>query len=218
MSVQPSPFLWEENPMLLSLALTLASTQGVIHPVNYALESRDERPAFGARLTKNHVRGIGVGMLLAQAEMPPPIPPPAGEMVAPMPARSLQDLRAEYQRLEESRPGLAGPIVMLAIGVPLLVVGAIFLYTFLIYGSFTYELIPLLVLGVAFGVVGLVLAIVGGVRLGRTIRDRGQIGQQMEDIKRQIDALESAPPPPPPPSSVERIGPTPVTRMVLASF
>ena len=204
---------------MLSLALSLLSTQGVIQPVGYALEARSERPAYGARLTKENVHRIGLGMLLAQADPQPiPPPPPGGELAAPMPARSLQELRAEYQRLEEGRPGIVGPIVMLAIGVPCLIVGIAFLYTFLIYGAFDLAWLPVLFLGIAFGVVGLILGIVGGVKLGRNIRDRGQIGREMEDIKRQIDALESAPPPPPPPSSVERQGPVPTPGYVLAEF
>jgi hypothetical protein len=206
--------------MMLSLALSLLSTQGVIQPADYALEARAERPAFGARLTKHHVHGIGVGMLLAQNDpqaMPPP-PPPGGEFTAPMPARSLQELRAEYARIENERPGIVGPIVMLAIGVPLLVVGVVLLYTFLIYGAFDIAWLPVLFLGIAFGVVGLILGIVGGVKLGRNLRDRSVANQQLEDIKRQIDALESAPPPPPPPSSVERLGPVPTPGYALLSF
>jgi hypothetical protein len=205
---------------MLTLALTMLSTQGVVlHPSNYGLEGRDDAaPVYGARLLRNHVKAIGVGMLLAQVGEPPPIPPPAGgEMMAPMPARSLQDLRADYQRLEESRPGLAGPIVMLAIGVPCLAVGAALLYTFALY-SFSVAFLPVFVISVALVVVGIVLAIIGGVRLGRTIRDRGSIGRQMEDVKRQIEALESAPPPPPPPSSVERNGQVPTPGFALLTF
>lgn len=201
---------------MLSLALML-TTQGAISPGNFALEPSDNPVTVGARLTKHHVNAIGEGMLLAQAGEPPPIPPPAGEMMAPMPARSLQDLRAEYQRLDESRPGLAGPIVMLAIGVPCLAVGAGLLYTFLVYSVSVYT-IPILIIGLALIAVGLVLGIVGGVKLGRNIRERNDIGRQMEDIKRQIDALESAPPPPPPPSSVERNGQVPVPGFALLEF
>lgn len=206
---------------MLSLALML-TTQGAISPGNFALERRYESgPAYGARLTRDHANTIGEGMLLAQAGEPPPIPPPGGELAAPMPARSLQDLRAEYARLSDSRPGLAGPIVMLAIGVPALVIGFAIFYGVFVYGllngiSYTAWLVGLIV-SVPLMAVGLVLAIVGGVRLGRTIRDRGQIGKQMEEIKAQIDALESAPPPPPPPSSVQlELGPKPA--FVLAHF
>ena len=207
--------------MMLSLALSLLSTQGVIQPADYALEARPERPAFGARLTKHHVHGIGVGMLLAQNDpqaMPPP-PPPGGELAAPMPARSLQELRAEYARVESERPGIVGPIVMLAIGVPCLVVGLALLYTAAVATAYlSFEFLIFAALGVVFGVVGLILAIVGGVKLGRNLRDRSVANQALEDLKRQIDALESAPPPPPPPSSVERLGPVPTPGYSMLSF
>ena len=209
---------------MLSLALSLLSTQGVIQPVQYALDGREkDRPEYGARLTREHANAIGEGMLLAQAEAPPPIPPPAGEMVPPpLPARSLQELRAEYQRLDEGRPGIGGPIVMLAIGVPCIVVGIAVFYLLGVY-ELLYNFNQLWwVVGLPVGVIlfaaGLVLTIVGGVRLGRNIRERNTVTQQMEDIKRQIDALESAPPPPPPPSSVERHGPVPLPRNVMATF
>lgn len=207
---------------MLSLALML-TTQGAISPGNFALEPRyTADPMYGARLTRNHANAIGEGMLLAQAGEPPPIPPPAGEVGAiPMPARSLQDLRAEYQRLDESRPGLAGPIVMLAIGVPAFVIGFAIFYSFVLYDLIFGGLSSVFYLGFIIGipllVVGLVLAIVGGVRLGRTIRERSSIGQQMEEVKKQIEALESAPPPPPPPSSVQNeLGPRPA--FVMATF
>jgi hypothetical protein len=209
---------------MLSLALTMLSTQGVVlHPANYGLEGRDEsRLVYGARLTKHHANAIGEGMLLAQAAEPPPIPPPAGEVALPLPARSLQDLRAEYQRLEDSRPGLGGSIAMLAIGVACLAVGIPVFFYFgvfeLIYNFNSLMWVFGLPVGFILIAAGIVLTIVGGVGLGRKARERSTIGQQMEDIKRQIEALESAPPPPPPPSSVERNGHWPYPGNVVATW
>ena len=211
--------------MILTLALTVLTTQGVIQPANFALEARttDRTSVYGAKLTRHHANAIGEGMLLAQAGEPPPIPPPAGEVGAvPMPARSLQELRAEYQRLDESRPGIGGSIAMLAIGVACLAVGVPVFFYLGVYQVLFYFNDLLWVLGLPVGVIllvaGLVLTIVGAVSLGRKLKERSTVGQQMEDLKKQIEALESAPPPPPPPSSVERNGVWPQAGSVVATF
>lgn len=207
---------------MLTLALTLLSTQGVLQPTTHSLGGADDsRPVYGARLTQRHANAIGEGMLLAQADLgPPPIPPAAGEPIAP--GRSLQDLRAEYQRLEESRPGLAGSIVMLSIGVVALAVGIpVFFYVgvWSLLNSFSsYLWLIGMPIGIILIALGITFTIVGAVGLGRKARERRTIGDQMEEIKRQIEALESAPPPPPPPSSVERLGPAPLPGALVMSF
>lgn len=210
---------------MLTLALTLLTTQGVIVPSNHSLEARAEGYSdFGARLTRGNVNAIGEGMLLAQAEAPPPPPPAIGGPEPVGAPRTLQDLRAEYQRLDESRPGLVAPIVMLAIGVPAAIIGFYFVYDGLVTILLSGNSSALFLTGVIFtgvGVVlliaGVVLAIIGGVKLGRTLGQRREIGNQMEDIKKQIEALESAPPPPPPPSSVQRME-APKTAFTVATF
>jgi hypothetical protein len=209
----------------------LVLTQGMIQPANFGLEKRfdSDAPAYGARLTRNHSNGIGEGILLAQAQLlaqadqPPPIPPPAGEVGAiPGPARSLQELRAEYQRLDESRPGIGGSIAMLAIGVAALAVGVPVFFYFGVFQVIYFFSDFLWLFGLPVGVIlialGIVFTIFGAVGLGRKAKERSTITQQMEDLKRQIDALESAPPPPPPPSSVERLGPVPQPGYVMATF
>lgn len=208
---------------MLTLALVL--TQGVIQPANFGLEKRfdADAPVYGARLTRNHANAIGEGMLLAQADQPPPIPPPAGEVGAiPGPARSLQELRAEYQRLDESRPGIGGSIAMLAIGVACLAVGVPVFFYFGVFQVAFYFSDFLWLFGLPVGFIliaaGIVLTIVGAVGLGRKLKERSTITQQMDELKKQIEQLESAPPPPPPPSSVERLGPTPQPGYSMLTF
>lgn len=196
---------------MLTLALTLlSSTQGVYQPETVRHFDAQEQ-VRAARLTKD-AQVVGTGVLLAQAEVAPPAP--GGVAPAAPPAKSLQELRDEYRRLEESRPGIGGKIAMLAIGGVLDIAGI----SFLLYGITYFGLVNAgagfigTILGVVFVViaviclaVGIPLTIVGAVGLGKNLKERREIGEQMEAIDAQIKQLEAAPPPPPPPSSVENL-------------
>lgn len=189
---------------MLTLALTLlSSTQGVYQPETVRHFDAQEQ-VRAARLTKD-AQVVGSGVLLAQAEAAPPAPGGAA------PTKSLQELRDEYRRLDESRPGIGGKIAMLVIGGVLDIAGASFLLyglTALAYtGSSFLIVIPIImfVLAAICLAVGIPLTIVGAVGLGKNLKERREIGEQMEAIDAQIKQLEAAPPPPPPPSSVENI-------------
>jgi hypothetical protein len=180
---------------------------------------------------------IGTGILLAQAEAPPAPPPGVDAPVQPKQPRTLQELRDERARIDATRPSLGGPIALLAVGAGLCLVGLgvgigglelLFFYFFTGLGASYYgalgtvlTIVGFVLLGVAVVAiaVGIPLAVIGGVRLKRTINERTEIGKSMNEIDDQIRALEeNAPPPaPPPPSSVQRnAGPQPLA--VLGTF
>jgi hypothetical protein len=189
-----------------------------------------------ASLTGEPVQ-IGTGILLAQAEAPPAPPPGVDAPVQPKQPRTLQELRDERARIDATRPSLGGPIALLAVGAGLCLVGLgvgigglelLFFYFFTGLGASYYgtlgtvlTVVGFVLLGVAVVAiaVGIPLAVIGGVRLKRTINERTEIGKSMNEIDDQIRALEeNAPPPaPPPPSSVQRNqGPQPLA--VLGTF
>jgi hypothetical protein len=176
------------------------------------------------------VPSIGTGMLLAQ-DSAPPLPPPG--VAQPL---TLQQLRDERARLDATRPSLGGPIAMLAVGAVLALSGAGFaasgLYTvigYILAGAFsgastvgtivTVAGFVILGIGVVMLAVGIPLAIIGGVRLKKTIGERSAIGVELNAVDEKIKALEegAAPPPPVLPNSVERnLGPTPT--LVVSTF
>lgn len=125
--------------------------------------------------------------------------------------RALDDQIFGLTRMRNRRYSLVGPIVQLSIGVLLLLPGSITLiYGLLImsaYGGLELGLI-LTVLGAGMFVPGLILVIVGATGLARRLRGRRRMNMQINDLRRQRDALLSgghAPPPdagnvgPPPP-------------------
>jgi hypothetical protein len=142
-----------------------------------------------------------------------------------------EQLQHEYNRLEESRPSLVGPIVMLSIGVVLTPPGAYFLAAgigTLFYalgaggsyaaGAFMITAIIYMVVGLVLLVPGVVLLIMGAVKLPGAIRGRSAINEQMDDVRSRINSNEGAPaaPPPPPPAAQNFMRMTP--EFVLAEF
>ena len=208
---------------MLTLTLIAALHGASLPNVRHSASLTGESPA------------IGTGMLLAQSEAPPPPPGDSGGLGLARPARSLQELRDERTRLDATRPSLGGPIAMLAVGAGLALVGAgvglgglelliAYFFTTGLYGGssiatvFTVAGFVLLGIGVVMLGVGIPLAIIGGIRLKKTINERTAIGVEMNLIDDQIKALEdNVPPPAPMPTSVERNqGPQPL--LVLSSF
>lgn len=204
------------------LTLTLiAALQGSLHNVHHSASLTGEVPT------------IGTGMLLGQ-DAAPPLPPPG--VAQPQGPLTLQQLRDERTRLDNSRPSLGGPIAMLAVGAALAIAGlgfglsgAYLVIGYIIAGAFsgastvgtivTVAGFVVLGIGVVLLAVGIPLAIIGGVRLKRTINERTAIGVEMNAVDEKIKALEegAAPPPPVLPNSVERnLGPTPT--LVVSTF
>lgn len=210
---------------MLTLATALFLTQGALGPAHVTLLGTAPTRAERAALLASEAALPGTGILLV--EDAPPTPPPG------QPGASVQDLRLERQRLSDSRPSLGAGIGMLASGVVLCLAGAVFaiygaaaaftgLYAMSLSSSVmsvvTIAGFVILGVGVVVLAVGIPLAIIGGVTLSRTLRQRSAIGQQMDQIDERIRQLEEATPPPPPtPMSVERAR-TAAPLVTVASF
>lgn len=126
------------------------------------------------------------------------------------PIDSREGLLTELKRIDDSRPGLGGPVALLAVGVALVIPGLAFsvagitgLITttqlastmmrvgYIVAGSFTG-------VGAVLIVVGAILATVGGVSLGARIRARSANGKEADEVRRKLDALDTGVPLPVP--------------------
>ncbi len=120
---------------------------------------------------------------------------------------SREQLAAELRRLDDERPSLGGPIATLVVGVALIVpgfgitvggvIGLIANARGAVMGLTTASLI-LTGIGFAMVTVGIILCIVGGVKLGLRIKDRTLNGREADEIRRRIDAREWGQPQPVP--------------------
>ncbi len=119
----------------------------------------------------------------ALAQSPPPLPQRSVED-PPVQVRSLSQLKADYAALEDSKPGLAGGIVLLAIGGTIAVNGLFAL----LFGSLSSTF---LIVGLVFAGIGLPLALVGVWLLVTRIAERRAIDAELEGIQRQIDRPEA---------------------------
>jgi hypothetical protein len=119
-----------------------------------------------------------------------------------------EQLVNELRRIDESRPGLGGPIALLAVGVALIIPGGGVTIAGLIgliaslrtsaMVAFTTASAIVLGVGVVMVGVGIILAIVGGVSLGVRIKDRALNGREADEVRRRIDALDNGQPLPVP--------------------
>ncbi len=134
------------------------------------------------------------GILVAQNDSPPPPPPP--EMAPPSAANlaprgnyegwSVEQLRAESRRLNDSRPSIGAPIALLAVGAGLGVfIGAPFTYAGILVLAGGYG-VGVLIFGLAVLLPGIAMAVIGGVWLGARLTERHAIDEQIDDIERRI--------------------------------
>lgn len=145
------------------------------------------------------------GLLIAQAA-PPPLPPADLPLPPPESGRydnwSKAQLQLELTRLENLKPSLGLPIVLLSAGGFVALVGLYVASTYLIAGLFI--LIP-----------GVAVLVWGAILLAQRIPERRILGEQINDIQFRLDHFDhpfGVPPPPPP--SVR--APTPT--VLLAQF
>ncbi len=150
------------------------------------------------------------GLLLAQADSPPPMPPPAPygpPLEAPIGGRyagwSTPQLNVELDRLERMRPSLGLPITLMAIGGGVALVG--------LYG-FAYAVW----LGLALTLPGVGLAVLGVIFLVGRLSERREIGHDIDDVKDALRLRETPQQQPQavPPMSVQRETPS----LLLAQF
>lgn len=115
-----------------------------------------------------------------------------------------EQLSAELRRLEESRPGLGGPIALLSVGVVLVVPGAIF--GFLGFALIAAEVgmkagagtavgYLLLAGGGVFVLVGVILAVVGLIKLITRIGARRAHGNEIDAVHQRLEAIDNPPQP-----------------------
>lgn len=178
----------------------------------------------GARLVGDHAHPIGEGILLAQADQPPPLPPAEG--VAPPQTETLQELRYRYAELERSRPRLGGWIAMMSVGTPICALFTYLTVIQLIYGSSIFGPALIILTGVIAGI-GFAAMVVGTIMLIVMAVRGGRISGEMDELRQRIDMMERSappapppgyypPPPPPPPPAVERETVRPL--ITLAAF
>ena len=118
------------------------------------------------------------GLLFAQAPPPPPadlpLPPPESGRYDNW---SKEQLRLELTRLENLKPSLGLPIVLLSVGGFVALTGLYVASTYLIAGLF------LVVPGIAVMVWGAIL-------LAQRIPERRIVGEQVNDIEFRLDHFE----------------------------
>lgn len=102
---------------------------------------------------------------------------------------SRGQLRAEYQRLADLRPGIGMPIALMAVGGAGLAFSALVLLAGLSGGRVTNAAVPVLVVFSVVGVGGGALLIIGGVVLFRALPARRSYGEQLDAVDRLLQAL-----------------------------
>ena len=125
--------------------------------------------------------------------MPPP--PALGELPLPPPESgrydnwSKEQLNLEMTRLEDSKPSLGLPIVLLSVG------GFVALT-----GVYVASVYLLLITGLFVIVPGIALMVWGAILLAQRISERRLIGQQVNDIQFRLEHSDHPGAMPPPPS------------------
>jgi hypothetical protein len=131
----------------------------------------------------------------------------------------------ELRRIEENRPSLVGPIVLLSIGGALLIEGVYNLFSGLYtvgLGGTIYATAGYIVLGIgAISItVGVILGVIGLVKLLGRLSARREAASQIDELHRRIDSAPPVgippPPPPMPPPSANWVLPS--EGMTVASF
>ncbi len=151
----------------------------------------------------------GRARLLAEGLRAPPTVHPERSRVAamedearPVEALSKRELRAEYRRLEEEKPGLGGAIGLISSGAGM---GVMAIYLFLInqvtVGLGGSSLSTLIVIGAVAAVAAAALVGLGLYRLFTVLPERRQIDARLDEVKQRLEelnhqeTLDGAPPP-----------------------
>lgn len=135
-------------------------------------------------------------------------------------------LHTELRRLEDARPGLGGPISLMAIGAAIGIVDLVVVLFggFIVLVSGTRFDTGVIVAMAVFGVIAAGLLIVGGILLKGISTERREYGAQIDLIKTALEAMAPAPVEPPPnvppamPFPQQVMGPSPLIAVTLARF
>ena len=151
-------------------------------------------------------------------------------------AMTREQLAVELRRLDGTRPSLVGPIVLLSLGAAFAIPGAVLMVTSLAaiavngtpnFGSSGTSglsaAIPYFTFigGAVLATVGVILVLIGGIKLPFRLKARSAHSREVDDVKKQIDVVDKAPvappvvvppadaipPPPPPPPQANLIVP-----------
>lgn len=124
------------------------------------------------------------------------------QLEKPLSQMTRDELRVEYHRLEDNRPGIGGQITMIALGGATLAVGALTLWVSLLVGfAGTVPLVPLIV-GIGLVVGGGALLTVGIIMLRLAIAERKPFNEAMDEVKQRLDGSYEEPGRPPPPPNL----------------
>lgn len=144
----------------------------------------------------------------------------AGPEAGALDALTYPQLQAEYARLDTARPGLVGPIVLVAGSEVGLAMAADLLYTGIGFGfgttagtgvaSGSSSGWPLVVAGAVLLVAGVGIGVYGALRLYRTLRLRSELGAQMDRVREKMTDPSAAP--------KGAVSAAPAARLVLAAF
>jgi hypothetical protein len=123
---------------------------------------------------------------------------------------SRLQLRQEYNRLDEARPGLGMPIALMASGGGVLLVGLYGLLVSALAVGLGVGAVSAEIIFAVLSIVGAGLLILGGITLARTLPERRWIGLQLDEIDQRLKTAEEnrtpgrvpgsdpvGPPPPP---------------------
>jgi len=130
-------------------------------------------------------------------------------------AMTREQLAVELRRLDETKPSIVGPIILLSVGGAVAIPGLYLVLTNVGYlgtTSTAVRIATFIVLGVGAVMitVGAILALVGGIKLATRLGERGRHAQDTDEVRKKIDALDqAAPPPPPPPPGPDMLPPPP---------
>ena len=134
-----------------------------------------------------------------------------------------EQLAAELRRLDDTKPSIGGPIVLLSIGAGLSIPGAYFLISGLSTAAFnsgTFTQAAGYILAGFGGVLltaGLILVIVGAILLPMRLSKRTAHAEETEQIRRKMDTMDQGAPPPPP-GPEEMVPPPPPPPPPQANF
>lgn len=123
--------------------------------------------------------------LLAQAELPPPLPEPGPTLV---PQVSSLQLQADIAALRRERPSLGGGIALVSTGGGLVLLGGYFFLMNALTSSFTGSFTsgPLFPIGVLSLTVGLPLTVIGVWLLYNRIDQRKRIDTELKLLRQEL--------------------------------
>ena len=127
-------------------------------------------------------------------------------------AMTREQLAVELRRLDDTRPSLVGPIVLLGVGAALAIPGAVLVITGLPYLAFRAEALvgALFIFGGGILLtVGVVLALIGGIKLAVRVGARSRHAEETDEVRKRIDTMDQTVPPPPPGPAPDAMPPPP---------